>query len=64
MKKPSQTNEDDQDSQLGGTDQIEQLAADMAAKEGHSKVTDQDRKKALEQMVTTSPAPPPKINQD
>ncbi|MEN3941942.1 hypothetical protein WJU23_11655 [Prosthecobacter sp. SYSU 5D2] len=64
MKKPTQSNDEDQDSQLGGTDQIEQLAADIAHEEDHTQVTDEDRKKAVEQMVERSPAPPPKINQD
>ncbi|TDU73348.1 hypothetical protein EI77_01818 [Prosthecobacter fusiformis] len=55
MKKHLPSTSQDQDSQLGGTDQIEQMAADLANKENHSKVTDEDRKEALEQMQEMSP---------
>ena len=59
MNPNSTTSPEEQDSQLGGTDQIEQLAADLALKEDKDHVTDKDRKAALEQMVKMSPAPPP-----
>lgn len=39
----------------GSTDHVEQLAADLAEKKDQSKVTDKDRKQALEQMQETSP---------
>lgn len=45
------------DSQLGSTDQIEQRAADLARKENKTRVTDEERKEALQQMQETSPPP-------
>jgi hypothetical protein len=42
-------------SQLGATDQIEQLAADIARKQNRTSVTAKDREQALAQMRSTSP---------
>lgn len=43
---------------LGGTDQIEQLAADLAERQNRTRVTDEDRQKAREQMEAISPQKP------
>lgn len=53
------SNQNEKDSQLGGTDQIEQMAADIAKKEHRSKVSDKDRKDALRRMKEMSPPPAP-----
>ncbi len=51
-------------SQLGGTDQIEQKAAELAIGQGRSRVTNQDREQALGQLKETAPPPqqPTKTN--
>lgn len=50
----SKTNDDALD-QLGGTDKIEQAAADIAVENGRSCVTNKDRDEALKQMNKTAP---------
>lgn len=62
MKSETNHHEKEEDSQLGGTDQVEQLAADLAEQDNHEKVTDEDRKEALQQMVDISPPNKPKPN--
>lgn len=43
----------------GSTDHVEQLATDVAEDKNRSRVTDQDRKQALDQMKkTATPVPP------
>lgn len=41
--------------QLGGTDQIEQFAADLAVEDDRQRVTDKDREQALKQMGEMAP---------
>lgn len=42
------------------TDQVEQLATEIASQEGHERVTEEDRKRAFKQMEKRSP----KIDED
>lgn len=60
MKNPSHTDPEEENSQLGSTDQIEQRAAVIAKEEDHAPVTNEDRKEALDEMLETSPIPTPK----
>lgn len=55
MKDKNITREDDKLDQLGGTDQVEQLAADLAVKGDREKVTDKDRREALKQLNEIAP---------
>lgn len=58
MKTPAEDKKDqDKLDQLGGTDQIEQLAADIVVEEKRSRVTDADRQRALDQMNETKVSP-------
>lgn len=52
--KPHQNSQDELD-QLGGTDQIEQLAADLAVEDDRQRVTNKDRQQALKQMSEMAP---------
>lgn len=60
MKDKTHSDQKEQNSQLGGTDQIEQRAADIAKEEDHEPVTNEDREEALDEMLETSPIPTPK----
>lgn len=55
MKNKTTVEEDEKSEQMGGTDQIEQRAAELTTQEGREQVTDKDREKALQQMHETSP---------
>ncbi|MBB5036825.1 hypothetical protein [Prosthecobacter dejongeii] len=57
MKTKSHQNSKDELDQLGGTDQIEQLAADLAVEDDRQRVTDKDREEALKQMGEMAPPP-------
>ncbi len=59
MKTNPKQAQSDKLSQLGGTDQIEQEAADLAKKDHRSKTTNQDREEAMRQMKERAPAPDP-----
>ncbi len=59
MKPPPTEEKKNQASQLGATDQIEQRAAALAVKDGHTSISNDDREEALEQMQETSPPPAP-----
>lgn len=65
MKTTATHKDNDKLDQLGGTDQIEQLAADIAVEDDRERVTDKDREQALKQMHKMAPpvrpdAPPDK----
>jgi len=62
MKTEKKDLRNDQLDQLGGTDQIEQLAADLAVEENRDQVTNVDREKALRQMEEM--ATPPQKGQE
>ncbi|MES2505606.1 MAG: hypothetical protein V4599_02815 [Verrucomicrobiota bacterium] len=55
MKNTATHKDDDTLDQLGGTDQIEQLAADIAVEDDRERVTDKDREQALKQMRKMAP---------
>ncbi|HAL71216.1 MAG TPA: hypothetical protein DCP71_05525 [Verrucomicrobiales bacterium] len=55
MKTTATHKDDDKLDQLGGTDQIEQLAADIAVEDDRERVTDKDREQALKQMHKMAP---------
>lgn len=55
MKTTATDKDDDKLDQLGGTDQIEQLAADIAVEDDRERVTDKDREQALKQMHKMAP---------
>lgn len=58
MNSQSDSKTDEKPELLGGTDQIEQLAADLAERQNRTRVTDQDRQKAREQLEAISPKKP------
>ncbi|SKA82185.1 hypothetical protein SAMN02745166_00875 [Prosthecobacter debontii] len=57
MKTEKKDLQNDQLDQLGGTDQIEQLAADLAVEENRDRVTNVHREKALRQMEEMATPP-------
>lgn len=58
MKNQPATEDPDKLDQLGSTDQIEQRAAELAVKNDRTRVSDKDRREAMEQMQETSPPAP------
>lgn len=59
MKNTAPHKDDDTLDQLGATDQIEQLAADLAVEDDRDRVTDKDREQALKQMHKMAPPATP-----
>lgn len=64
MKNTATHKHDDALDQLGGTDQIEQLAADIAVEDDRERVTDKDREQALKQMHKMAPPVRPEMPPD
>lgn len=64
MKTTATHKDDDKLDQLGGTDQIEQLAADIAVEDDRERVTDKDREQALKQMRKMAPPVRPETPPD